>query len=216
MVSILPSAYLLFPDIMTTDNRRLTREHRGLRPLGCFGLLFALLLTGPLQAAAPSAEAGYRLQPGDIIHVSVWREEGLDQDVMVRPDGGISFPFVGNLEAKGMTVDELASAISRKIERYIPGPVITVSVKEIVGNVIHVLGRVNKPGSFVVPGDVTVMQALAKAGGLTPYAERRDIKILRTENGKQRAIPFNYKQVEQGRALQQNIDLQAGDVVVVP
>ena len=184
-------------------------------PLRCFALLLTILFSG-LSVAASSAEPGYRLQPGDIIHVSVWREEGLDQDVLVRPDGGISFPLVGNLQAKGLTVDELASAISRKIQRYIPGPMVTVSVKQIVGNVIHVIGRVNKPGPFVIPGDVNVIQALAMAGGLTPYAEEKDIKILRTEHGKQRAIPFNYREVENGENLDQNIRLHAGDVVVVP
>lgn len=200
---------------MTVYHWRSTGECFRVLLVGWSGLLLAVLLAW-FSSPASSAEPGYRLQPGDIIHISVWREEGLDQDVLVRPDGGISFPLVGNLHAKGMTVDELASAISRKIERYIPGPMVTVSVKQIVGNVIDVIGRVNKPGAFVIQGDVTVIQALAMAGGLTPYADKKDIKILRTDHGKQRAIPFNYKQVEQGEALEQNIQLQAGDVVVVP
>lgn len=166
--------------------------------------------------AGTSASAGYQLQPGDIILISIWGEEGLDRPVLVGPDGWISFPLVGNLDAGGRTVEELTGIIAKRVARYVPNPLVTVSLQDIPGNRIYVLGRVNEPGDFVIGRNVQVMQALAMAGGLTPFADRKDIKVLRNVNGKQVQIPFNYKEVERGENLQQNIPLQAGDVIVVP
>lgn len=174
------------------------------------------------SAAAPSNEPrsrggeGYGLQPGDIISVSVWQDPALNQLVMVRPDGGISFPLAGDLQAQGRTVSELTGDLAKRLSTYIPDAVVTVSLQEIPGNRIYILGRVNKPGDFVIARDVTIMQALAMAGGLTPFANESQIKVLRYENGRQRTLPFNYKQVEQGRHLEQDVLLQAGDVIVIP
>ncbi|MBK1647122.1 polysaccharide biosynthesis/export family protein [Rhabdochromatium marinum] len=195
-----------------------------------FGLCgVAILLTPLVTAAPPDAAApkdgmtgaptestGYGLHPGDIILISIWGEEGLDQPVLVGPDGWISFPLVGNLKAQGHTVEELTGIIAERVSRYVPNPLVTVSLQDIPGNRIYVLGRVNKPGDFVIGRNVQVMQALAMAGGLTPFADRKDIKVLRNVNGKQVQILFNYKEVERGKNLQQNIPLQAGDVIVVP
>lgn len=184
--------------------------------------LAVLLLTFSVATSALAANSsdlmqGYTLQPGDIVSVSVWQEPGLEQLVLVRPDGGISFPLAGDLKAGGLTIDGLADAIKQKLSKYIPDPVVTVTLQEIPGNRIYVTGRVNKPGDFpIVSRDVTVMQALAMAGGLTPFADEKNIKVLRKENGAQRSIPFNYKKVMRGELLEQNISLQAGDVIVVP
>ncbi|WP_143741800.1 polysaccharide biosynthesis/export family protein [Thiorhodovibrio frisius] len=184
----------------------------------------AILLASPAAMAEDVADpeantfesSGYGLHPGDIILISIWGEEGLDRPVLVGPDGRISFPLVGNLKAGGRTVEELTGIIAKRVSRYVPNPLVTVSLQDIPGNRIYVLGRVNKPGDFMIGRDVQVMQALAMAGGLTPFADRKDIKVLRTVDGKQVQIPFNYKEVERGKNLQQNIPLQAGDVVVVP
>ena len=146
----------------------------------------------------------------------MWREQGLDQGVLVRPDGGISFPLAGNLKAEGRTVEEITDAIAKKLSEYIPNPVVTVSLVKNDGNTIFVTGRVARPGIYMVARDVDVMQAIAMAGGLTPFADRGDIRVLRRENGVQRAIPFNYKHVEEGEDLAQNILLKPGDNVVVP
>ncbi|HEU4618306.1 MAG TPA: polysaccharide biosynthesis/export family protein [Gammaproteobacteria bacterium] len=159
---------------------------------------------------------GYQVQPGDLLHVSVWKEEGLDLDVLVRPDGGFSFPLAGDVSAAGKTVEQLRQEITQRLQRYIPGLVVTVAVKEINGNKIYVIGQVNKAGEFVVNPRVDVMQALSIAGGMTAFAATNNIFVLRRENGRQVALPFSYNDVVRGKNLDQNILLQSGDVVVVP
>jgi polysaccharide export outer membrane protein len=197
--------------------------HFGLLGSGRSGWWLSALIAVSAFAAglAPSvstaaAEADYVLQAGDLVNVSVWREPDLDRTILIRPDGGISFPLAGDLMAAGKTVDQLTSDIVAKLTQYIPSPVVTVSLQENLGNRIYVAGRVARPGVYLVNQDVTVVQALAMAGGVTPFADLKDIKILRREGGLERAIPFNYKQVERGQRLEQNIVLKPGDTVLVP
>ena len=157
------------------------------------------------------------VQPGDILEVSVWREEDLQRDVLVRPDSRFSFPLVGDIDASNKTVEELKDEVVQRLERYIPEPVVTVTVKDILGNKIYLLGQVNNPGAFVVNPRVDVMQALSLAGGTTPFASLNDIVILRRNmDGSQRAMKFQYKDIERGRDLEQNILLESGDIVIVP
>jgi polysaccharide biosynthesis/export protein len=183
-----------------------------------FGLLLAVVsLSSASVAASVPGQPGYLLRPGDIVAVSVWQEPGLEQLVLVRPDGGVSFPLAGDLRAEGLTVEELGAVIKQRLSKFIPDPVVTVTLQEIPGNRIYVIGRVNRPGDFpIVSRDVSVMQALAMAGGLTPFADEKNIRVLRTEQGQQRSIAFDYKRVRRGESLEQNIALQAGDVIVVP
>jgi len=182
----------------------------------------ALIIVLALLAGAwPSHSWGaagddYALQPGDVVNVSVWREPDLDRTLLVRPDGGISFPLAGDLVAAGKTVDQLTADLVDRLTKYIPSPVVTVTLQENLGNRIYVTGRVTRPGVYLVNQDVTVTQALAMAGGLTPFARLKDIKILRREGDVERAIPFNYKQVQRGKRLEQNIILRPGDTVLVP
>jgi polysaccharide export outer membrane protein len=176
--------------------------------------MLAVALMPSTSLATPGAD--YVLQAGDMINVSVWREPDLDRTLLVRPDGGISFPLAGDLIAAGKTIDQLTSDVVTRLTKYIPSPVVTVTLQENLGNRIYVAGRVTRPGVYLVNQDVTVTQALAMAGGLTPFADRKGIKILRREGGLERAIPFNYKQVERGQRLEQNIVLQPGDTVLVP
>jgi polysaccharide biosynthesis/export protein len=164
----------------------------------------------------PVAQQGYTLQPGDVIRVSVWREPELDQVVLVRPDGGISFPLAGEIPAEGRTIEEVADDISNRLAVFMPTPEVTVSLQESDGNRIYVTGRVNKPGVFLVNRPVTVLQALSLSGGLTPFADRDGIMVLRVKDGAQQSIPFNYKDVQQGRSLAQNIFLEPGDTLIVP
>ncbi len=178
-----------------------------------FGMLLAFWI---LSTPAIAGEGGYILQPGDILDISVWKEEGMQSEVLVRPGGGLSFPLVGDIVAEGRTIKQLSDKVTEKLKAYIPDPVVTVSLKKIVGNTIYVLGRVNKPGEFPFISTIDVMQALSKAGGMTPYAEVDKIKILRRSNNILQAIMFNYGEVEKGEKLEQNILLKSGDVVVVP
>jgi polysaccharide biosynthesis/export protein len=158
----------------------------------------------------------YRLQPGDVITVSVWKETDLQAEVLVRPDGGFSFPLAGEVDAVGKTVDEIRTVLVERLKRYIPSPVVTVAVKQIGGNRIYVVGRVNRAGDFPLSSPIDVMQAIALAGGATPFAAINDIVILRRQNGQQQAIHFHYSDVARGRDLAQNVLLQGGDTVVVP
>jgi polysaccharide biosynthesis/export protein len=175
----------------------------------------AWLAAGIASADAPISER-YRIQPGDVLIVSVWKEQDMLSEVLVRSDGGVSFPLAGELDAAGKTVEELREAIDQRLQKYIPNAVVTVAVKLIGGNRVYVIGKVNRPGEFSFTRPLDVMQALSLAGGTTSFAALNDIRILRRENGKQQSIPFRYADVEVGRKLEQNILLRSGDTVVVP
>lgn len=182
------------------------------------GLMLALGCAG-LQAAeteTPDPKNIYTVQPGDVLEISVWREEGLEKQVVVRPDGGLSFPLVGNVQAIGKSIETLQTEVADKLKRYIPDPSVNVAVLKLDGNKVYVIGKVNRPGEFPATRQVDVMQALSMAGGMTPYAAVNKIRILRREGSKQTAIPFEYGEIEKGENLEQNIVLKAGDVVVVP
>jgi polysaccharide export outer membrane protein len=168
------------------------------------------------RTGTTAALPDYGIQPGDVLTVSVWKEEGLQSEVLVRPDGGISFPLIGDVSAAGKSVQQLSALISERLVKYIPDPVVTVSMKALTGNTVYVIGKVNKPGEFLVTHYVDVMQALSMAGGANPFAALNDIKILRREGGRQSAISFRYGDVESGKKLEQNIILKSGDIVVVP
>jgi len=169
------------------------------------------------ESASVDAKSNfYEIQPGDLLEVSVWREEYLEREVIVQPDGRISFPLVGVMTAAGSTVDEVQLRVAERLSQYIPDPVVTVSIREIRGNRVYVLGQVKSPGQFIINPRIDVVQALALAGGTTPFAELNDIKILRRSGDVQTLIEFRYNDITRGRNLEQNIMLQSGDVVLVP
>ena len=179
-----------------------------------FGVLVLLALS-----AAPTLakeEASYTIQPGDVLSVSVWKETELQLTVIVRPDSGLSIPLVGDIVTRDKTVEELSAVIAERLSRYIPDPVVSVAVEEVRGNAFYVLGRVARPGEFILRRPTDVMQALSMAGGFTTYAKLNDIKILRRESGELTAISFRYPDVAEGENLEQNIFLESGDVIVVP
>ena len=169
----------------------------------------------PEQAVAAPADI-YLVQPGDLMLIDVWKEKDLQREVMVRPDGGLNFPLIGDIDVSGKTIEQLQKEIATKLSKYVPDPVVTISVKQSLGNKIYVIGKVYKPSDYIVIRNTDVMQALSMAGGLTPYASPNKIKILRREHGVLKTIPFKYSRVEKGEDLEQNIILQGGDVVVVP
>jgi len=170
----------------------------------------------PPPSPARESTPRYEVQPGDLLHVAVWKEEDLDDDVLVRPDGGFSFPLVGDIRAAGKTVEELRLELTEKLSRFVTDLFVTVQVREINGNKIYVIGQVNRPGEFVVNPRVDVMQALTLAGGATTFASPNGIFVLRREQNQQRTMPFRFDDVVNGKRLEQNILLQSGDVVVVP
>jgi polysaccharide biosynthesis/export protein len=177
-----------------------------------------LLLMATVAAAQPETPSvvRYEVQPSDLLQVSVWKEPDLTQQVVVRPDGAFSFPLVGEVNAVGKTVEELRRELVQQLTRIIPDVVVTVSVLEIRGNKIYVIGQVNTPGEFIVNPRVDVMQALSLAGGTTAFASPSEIFVLRRDGTQQRRLPFNFDAVLRGRELEQNVLLRSGDVVVVP
>lgn len=190
---------------------------RALTTAGALSLV-AMLLGGPMAQESQESDGGaYRLQPGDTLAVSVWNEEALQRQVVVLPDGQIGFPLAGEVQAGGRTVGELREELTERLSRFIGDPVVSVSVLEPSGHKVYVIGQVARPGAFAVTRRVDVMQALSMAGGTTRFAALNQIRILRRgENGKMQAISFRYSDVEDGERLEQNILLEAGDVVVVP
>jgi polysaccharide export outer membrane protein len=171
--------------------------------------------TSYAQSVEPPDDS-YKVLPGDVLQISVWREEDLQGQVLVRPDGAFSFPLCGDISARDKSVMELQDEIQERLGRYISDPVVTVSVSEVLGNKVYVIGQVNRPGAFVVNPQVDVLQALSMAGGTTPFANLNEIKILRRTGDVQRTLEFRYDEVSKGRNLKQNVILQSGDVVIVP
>ncbi len=168
------------------------------------------------SADAQSVAADYKMHAGDQLEVSVWKEVDLQRTTLIRPDGKFSFPLTGDVQAAGRSPTEIRGDIEGRLKHYIPEPVVTVTVTGVNGHSIYVIGQVNKPGAIVMNPRLSVLQALAVAGGTTAFAKLDNIIVVRSEGGKQRSIPFHYNKVSEGKELVENIALEAGDVVVVP
>lgn len=186
---------------------------------GCFiffgllgGVSYSQEQIAPVHVLLPS----YRLGPEDILKIAVWKDESLTGEVVIRPDGYISFPLIGEVRAEGRTVEELKKEITLKIAPYVPDPNLSVMLLKVNSYKIYVVGKVGKPGEYQVGHYPDVMQALSMAGGLTPFAAENSIKILRREGEREEAIPFRYGDVKKGVSLEQNMILKPGDIVVVP
>jgi polysaccharide export outer membrane protein len=181
------------------------------------GAVFIMVLgQAALAQSAGSERDPYLVQPGDMLFISVWREAELQGDVLVRPDGQISFPLAGELTAAGRTIEDLRADLTERLSRYIPDLFVTVTIREILGNKIYVLGQVNNPGAYVMNPRLDVTQALSIAGGTTAFASLGNIRILRRAGGRQEVLGFDFSQVARGQRLEQNVMLESGDVVLVP
>ena len=183
------------------------------------GFCLVLLIAAPLWGAedSPLLPGGpYQIGAGDVLDISVWKDEAQTKTVVVLPDGTISFPLIGQVVAEGKTVAQLTEEIRQKVSQFMPDPVITVIVHQVNSMLIYVVGRVNNPGRFLLSTNINVLQAITMAGGLNPFAKRDRITIMREEGEKTTILPFNYDEVAVGENLQQNIRLRRGDVVVVP
>ena len=197
----------------------------GIRSMGMLILFLAVLAGGALShdsdalgatPAAPAVDPGYRLGAEDVMLVSVWKDEQLTREVVVRPDGVFSFPLVGDVQAEDRTVEEIRADLVKRLTKYIPNPNVSVAVTKVLSYKIYVVGRVNKPGEYLIGHYTDVLQALSLAGGLTPFAAENDIKVIRRVKGHQQTFPFRYGDVRKGNNLEQNILLQRGDSVMVP
>ncbi|MEA3150654.1 MAG: polysaccharide biosynthesis/export protein [Gammaproteobacteria bacterium] len=173
----------------------------------------AAMTTGHAQTTAPD----YKLHPGDKVVVGVYDDPKLlPQEMTVSPDGKISYPLVGELQVGGKTIAQIRLEMEARLKKYISEPIATVIVTAVSGNAVYVIGQVLKPGQIVMNPTINVLQALSMAGGANPYAKLDSIIVIRSTPGGQRVLQFRYGQVSSGKDLAQNVDLESGDVVVVP
>ena len=187
-----------------------------LKDLYFFLLIMAFFFTSPLTFATSEQDGPYLIGPEDILEISVWKDPDLTKQVVVRPDGRISFPLIGEVEAGDHSVEWLEKEIKKRIKEYVPDARVCVSVIQINSIKIYVTGKVARPGEYRIGKKLNVIQAISLAGGISTFADANSILILRTENSSQNKIPFNYDKVKKGENLEQNIILETGDVVVVP
>jgi polysaccharide export outer membrane protein len=180
-------------------------------------LVASLISLSLVRGAAAQAAPDYTMNAGDQIDISVWKEPDLTRPVIVRPDGKFSFPLAGEINAAGRTVVQIQNDLVAKLKTYIPEPVVTASVKSLDGYRVYVIGQVTHPGAITMNPRMNVLQALTVAGGMTPFAALNDIIVLRGASGpNQRMLPFHYGEVSKGKNLGQNVQLEAGDVIIVP
>jgi polysaccharide export outer membrane protein len=171
----------------------------------------------PTPAPEVTPPSDFTIGPEDVLGLVFWREPDMSGDVTVRPDGRITIPMVGEIQASGRTPVQLTSEVQKAASKFIVGDVnVVVVVRQINSRKVFVLGRVTSAKSYPIIGPLNVLQAIALAGGLTDYADPKHITIIRKENGKDRIFNFNYQDVSRGKNLQQNIELRPGDQVVVP
>lgn len=165
---------------------------------------------------AARGEPTYVIGPEDVLDIKVWKEADISRTVPVRPDGKISLPLLNDVQAAGLEPMQLQAAIREGLKKFISDPQVTVIVMQINSRRIFVLGEVARPGAFPMLPNMTVLQALSAAGGFSQFAKLSAIYVLRTENGRQVTLPFNYKEVIRGGRPEQNITLKPGDTIVVP
>jgi polysaccharide export outer membrane protein len=163
-----------------------------------------------------TTDPDYRIGAQDVLAVSVWKEPDLSREVPVRPDGKISLPLLNDVQAAGLSPTQLAANITTGLEKFMTSPQVTVIVTQINSQRVYILGEVGRAGAYGLLPGMTVLQALSNAGGFTPYANVKNVYVLREENGKQQKLYFNYKDVVSGKRPEQNIELRPGDTIVVP
>jgi polysaccharide export outer membrane protein len=170
----------------------------------------------PVLPAGVTPPAGYIIGPDDQLSVVYWREKDMSADVVVRPDGLISLPLLNEVQASGLTPEQLRAAITKGATKFVEEPTVSVVVKAINSRKVFITGQVGKPGYYPIAGPTTVLQLIATAGGVAEYANKSKISIIRKEGGKDVSFRFNYGDVIKGKNLTQNIELKPGDTVVVP
>ncbi len=173
--------------------------------------------TDPVVSSTEAAGEDYVIGIQDVLSIVVWREPELSvKEIQVRLDGKISLPLVNDIQASGLTTRELREQITEKLKEFVAAPNVSVAVLKSMSHSVSVVGEVMKPGIYSLAGPMTVLELLARAGGLTELAKTKDIKVVRNEQGKTVQFRFNYKDAIKGRNLKQNIRLKDGDIVLVP
>lgn len=170
----------------------------------------------PASAVAATLDPTYVIGPDDVLAILFWRDKDTSTEVVVRPDGKITLPLLNDITAAGLTPDQLRASVQKAAQQYFQDPNVSVVVKNVNSRKVYVTGAVNKPGSYSLTSRTTVLQMLAQAGGLGDFAKKDKIAVLRTENGETKRYPFNYKDVIEGKKLDQNIELRPGDTLIVP
>jgi|CXWL01.1.fsa_nt_gi polysaccharide export outer membrane protein len=159
---------------------------------------------------------GYLIGADDLLSVVFWGEEDMSLEVIVRPDGMISLPLLNDVQASGLTPEQLRVSITGVAGKFVEDPTVTVVVKAINSRRVFILGQIGRPGPYPLTAPTTVLQLLALAGGVNEYAKSEEIQVMRTENGKTTIYPFNYQDVVKGKKLEQNMMLTPGDTVIIP
>jgi polysaccharide export outer membrane protein len=208
-----PSAEPAAPQGATTDSTSKKMRRSGATPPPP-----AVPTPNPAVAAAAAAQLppGYAIGPDDVLTVIVWREKDLSADVVVRPDGRITLPLVNEVQAQGLTPDALRVRLTEEFSKYVEEPNVSVIVKTIKSRQVYITGQVGKAGGYPLTGTTTVLQLIAMAGGISEFAKAKEIVITRVENGQQKVLRFNYRDVLKGKNLKQNVELKPGDTVLVP
>jgi polysaccharide export outer membrane protein len=180
-----------------------------------------LLCCGHLKAADKTVaktvvESSYIIGPMDVLEIQVWKEPDFSRQVLVRPDGKITLPLVGDIRAAGMNTLSLKALLAEKLKGFIDNPEVTVILLQSQSKNFYIIGNVNQPGTYPLSPDMTVLQALSAAGGLTQWADKDSIRIIRRSSEKQEIIPFDYDKVVSGKKLEQNVLLKPNDTIIVP
>ena len=157
----------------------------------------------------------FELGPEDVLEISVWKDEALTRQVMVRPDGKISFPLIGDIQVSGLNVEELRQRVQKKLQKYVPDAPVSVLLVKIASPKIYIIGKVNRPGVFIMGQPLSITQALAMAGGVTLFASDK-VLIIRSENGQQKTIVVNFEKIADGKNLSENIFLKPDDTIIIP
>jgi polysaccharide export outer membrane protein len=171
----------------------------------------------PVNApASVPLPAGYLIGPEDVLSIVFWKDKDMSADVVVRPDGKISLPLVNEVQAAGLTPEQLRARLTEAASKFVTEPTAAVVVKEIHSRKVFITGMVAKPGTYPLMDNMTVLQLIAVAGGLQEYADSSSIVVMRNDNGQKQALKFNYKDVVKQKHVEQNVALKSGDTVIVP
>jgi len=173
--------------------------------------------TSVQQTGSLSAKDAYRIGSGDILEITTWKEPDFSrEEILVRIDGKISFPLLNDIQATGRTPIQIKNDIEKKLKEYVTNPVVTVSVRSPDSKKFYILGEIARTGEYNIVKSLTVIQAFALAGGFTEWASKKEIILFRTENGKEKIIRINYRDIIKGKDFKNNLLIRADDTIIVP